>query len=70
MPATHELHSLACAHATVLVATGGAALGRAVQGNKSLQYLNLMYNSLANSNQTTLRDIWQQERQGQLGLHL
>jgi len=49
---------------------GGAALGDAVRQNKSLQYLNLMYNSIAGTRQQELRDIWQQERSGQLGLHL
>lgn len=49
---------------------GGAALARSIPENKSLQYLNLMYNSIAGNGSQDLRDVWQRERQGQLGLHL
>jgi len=51
-------------------AKGGTAFVKAVPENTTLQYLNLQYNSLASTSQRSLRDTWQRQRSGQLGLHV
>ena len=51
-------------------AKGGTAFVKAVPENTTLQYLNLQYNSLAGTSQQSLRDTWQRQRSGQLGLHV